>query len=96
MKRAQPLKVERVEHYRYRVTSETGAGSYLVDLLENDGSGACDCADFQTRRGPLLNQGKRGEATRCKHIRAARWNFFCDIADDLFARLAKKEQYEGP
>jgi hypothetical protein len=41
---------------------------YLVDLLEYEGNGWCNCRDFECRHQPLL---ERGDPTirRCKHLK---------------------------
>lgn len=70
----------------FTVQSESEPRSqHVVDLLENDGRGACSCKDFQTRRWPVIRDG--GRAT-CKHMRAAREYFL----DDLLARMAVAEK----
>ena len=87
------------EHLRYYVHSQThGDETHVVDLLENDGNGACSCRDFETRRGP--NYHKNGKqiveyakdekgkvvagASRCKHINAAVFQY----ANDMLRREA--------
>lgn len=86
------MKVEQVDAYRFRVSSQTGTGTYFVDLLENRGNGKCDCPDFQTRRQHNLKAGHRGPECQCKHIRAARWFVFQQIADDMFMRIAAENE----
>lgn len=46
---------------------------YQVDLEEYGGNGWCGCEDFEKKRYPIFveNFGP-GDASRCKHIRAAR------------------------
>lgn len=57
---------------RWHVTSEHGHDPYLVDLGEHGGHGQCDCRHFQCKLGPKVNEGSRGDAVMCKHMRAAR------------------------
>lgn len=60
------------ERGRYWVRSRD-ATPYLVDLEENKGQGWCQCVDWETRRGPAQEEGKRGPAAWCKHVKRARW-----------------------
>ena len=47
--------------FRYLVTER----EYLVDLLELDGNGKCDCPDFRCARWKAYKAGVR--PSRCKH-----------------------------
>lgn len=60
------------ERLRFHVQSRSaGKVSYLVDLLENGGFGACGCPDFQFRISPKLRHGEK-PPRRCYHILRAR------------------------
>lgn len=65
---------------RWFVDSETEAGEpHLVDLGLYNGNGRCSCLHFSCRLEPELRQGRYpSNATRCKHIKAAR-GMFCDV-----------------
>ena len=78
------------EPLRYRVASSSRPElPYVVDLLENHGSGACRCPDFLCRREPNIKKGKPlyTSLTTCKHVRLAREYFtnttLRTIADQL-------------
>lgn len=93
MKKSIPMAVRQIEGepYRFHVGSSEGRELYLVDLLENQGNGKCNCMDFQTRRQPCWDAGGRGSPAQCKHIRSARWNLFLQIADEMFVRIAEQQ-----
>lgn len=66
------------ETMRFRVQSDSDpAKQYLVDLLENDGLGACECFHYHfkiypnQRKAQILGKETPGERLECKHIRAA-------------------------
>ncbi len=63
------LKVKPFESGRFHVTSERDASMvYLVDVMENNGRGCCDCEDYRIR----IEAG--GEQRRCKHqVAVAEW-----------------------
>ena len=65
---------------RWQVESETDrAHPHLVDLSSYQGNGECSCLHFSCRMAPELKQGREpSNATRCKHISAAR-GMFCDV-----------------
>lgn len=65
---------------RWQVESETDrAHPHLVDLSSYNGNGECSCLHFSCRMVPELKQGRHpSNATRCKHIAAAR-GMFCDV-----------------
>ncbi len=61
---------------QFRVPSDNGKDSYIVDMHENIPNGLCSCWDFLSRRQKnwdanhvVVNYGRPG-ATRCKHINA--------------------------
>jgi len=67
---------------------------HLVDLLENDGNGECDCLDFTTRCLPNLRQSRKTveygqpghpnpDRTRCKHIHVSIQKFTNEILQAL-------------
>lgn len=78
------------EFFRFYVHSEDGNGIYLVDLEERSFNGECSCPHFCCRLAPKLIPGKRGKATRCKHILAARDYAFDEIAIALSTRGATR------
>lgn len=59
---------------RYLVPSKSNPGeTHLVDLIGYRLNGRCDCPDFTLRHEPRLRKGANpSNATRCKHIHAAR------------------------
>ncbi len=61
------------EHARYMVSSESGNGDYLVDLLEN----RCDCDDHRIRV-----QAKH-EKEECKHLPIAFEQFGRDMIEQI-------------
>lgn len=85
----------RGEIARYRVASaENPSFPHLVDLLENNGNGECDCRDFITRCNPnwkrlkhTVEYGWPGhpnpDRTICKHIHVARKKFTQEILKEL-------------
>jgi hypothetical protein len=63
------------EAMRFWASSQRNpAHTYIVDLSENHGSGACQCSDFIARRQPAINDGKElfTDMVSCKHVRAVR------------------------
>jgi len=58
---------------------------YRVDLLANNGNGACSCTDHGTRRQPFLNEGGDGFVAEgsCKHVRKARTYFLRMLLRDM-------------
>ena len=82
------------EPLRYWVSSQKqGQPPYVVDLSMNEGSGACVCTDFITRRQPAVNMGKQlfTDQTSCKHVRAAR-NYFTERTLRDMAQMLNKNQ----
>lgn len=63
---------------------------YRVDLLSNNGNGACSCTDHGTRRQPFLNAGGDGFVREgcCKHTHKARQHFL----KELLKAMAKSEE----
>lgn len=81
------LEVIPIPHERmcFFVRSETTPRrAYRVDLLAHAGIGQCHCADWNTRRWPLIRDGGR---SACKHVIAAREAFL----DDLLQHMAAQE-----
>lgn len=89
------------EAMRYQVESWQRPDLFhVVDLLENDGNGACCCRDFLTRCEPSFraNGGKIVEygypgtpdpaRTRCRHIHVCVKKF----ANDLLRHMAAEEK----
>lgn len=79
------------EVLRYRVTSDSNPKhSYICDLSENQGSGACFCKDFQTRRGPAIKAGMPpfSREVSCKHLIAARTYFCHTTLKEMARRIA--------
>lgn len=72
---------------RFLVESESEqAKPHLVDLENYAGNGECSCKHFVCRLAPELKMGRApGNATRCKHIQAAR-AVFTDYAVRVIAR----------
>lgn len=60
---------------------------YRVDLLANNGNGACSCTDHATRRQPYLNAGGDGFdlVGKCKHTAKARRYFLKMLLKDMAA-----------
>ena len=73
---------------RYLVPSRSKPGEkHLVDLLAYRRNGRCDCPAFLMNHEPRLRKGaKPGDATRCRHLLAARDAFIdlilLEIADN--------------
>ena len=76
------------EPFRYNFNSSTSEEIYTVDLLENNGSGACSYADFSIRRQFNIKNGEPlfTDLTQCKHVKEAQRHyasqscrFFSDI-----------------
>lgn len=80
------------ERMVYSVASEKhgNAKRYRVDLLANNGAGACSCTDFCTRRQPNLDDGMppMGPFTCCKHLRKAQLHFLLELLQEM----AKSEE----
>lgn len=87
------------ESFRFHVESwEDPAHPHLVDLLEKDGNGECDCWDFRKactdnlkkHGGKVIAYGSRQrpnpDRTQCKHIEAA----LRHAVPRLFQRLSKQ------
>jgi len=60
------------EALRYRVSSQSGPGHYIVDLSDNQGHGACSCKRWITTAHPRLVKGEPRfhQRTSCAHLRA--------------------------
>lgn len=58
---------------------------YRVDLLANNGAGACSCTDFNTRRQPNLDDGMPplGPFTLCKHLRKTQRHFLYELLKEM-------------
>ena len=78
------------EWFRFHVPSQEGNGTYLVDLENHDFNGECDCPHFRCRLEPLLKERGPSEATRCKHINAAR-NMWFDRVARMVVRSVEKQ-----
>lgn len=80
------------ERYVYSVSSETNPNlpPYRVDLLANNGAGACSCIDHATRRQPNIDAGADpfSRECACKHVRAVQWYFL----STLLRALANREK----
>lgn len=74
------------EWFRFTVTSESGDGSYFVDLQENNFVGQCDCPHFQCRLAPKIREGS---TVVCKHIKAAKDVWFDNVARKLACSVEK-------
>lgn len=79
------------EALRYHVQSSSGHGVYVVDLAENEGSGACACVDFIVRRQPAIDAGEElfTRKTSCRHILAVRKRFLKRTLTEM-SRIIKK------
>jgi hypothetical protein len=95
------LHVEETDNLRFRVESESGHGTYFVDILENQGKGRCSCPDFECRIAPIYSGKKQAPANTptfiaaCKH--QLRVKLF--IADKFIAEMLKQKGYrhhDGP
>jgi hypothetical protein len=78
-----------LEHYCYRVPSNTKPGKfYDVDLTANNGGGFCPCRDHQTRRQPAIDRGTPilTQPTICRHLRSAYWQFLREVMPALAAQ----------
>lgn len=75
------------ELMRFYAESETGHGTYMVDLLANKGLGACACTDFTTRRIKARKQGAHflSPAGSCKHLKAC----YNSVLEGVLAELTK-------
>ena len=82
------MKVEPLEGewFRFNVSSESGDGSYFVDLEENDFVGRCDCPHFECRLAPGIREGSK---VVCKHIKAAKDVWFDKMARKLASYVEK-------
>jgi hypothetical protein len=78
------------ERMRFHVESWTRpTRPHLVDLLAHGGIGECSCADWQSRRWPLIRDGLPGQ-NRCRHVNAARAHFL----DNLLLAMAATHDAE--
>lgn len=80
------IKAIQGEVMRFYVKSETSPNTYLVDLLENKGNGACSCRDFEVRRAKLIREGAElfTDQTTCKHIRLCHKWLVRSVLTDLY------------
>lgn len=88
------------EALRYQVESwQASKYPHVVDLMENNGNGSCDCKDFLTRCEPnykeerkIVEYGFPGnpnpKRTRCKHIHVAVKKF----ANDTLKEISKQQR----
>ena len=88
------------EPLRYHVESwQSSKYPHLVDLMENNGNGSCDCKDFLTRCEPNYKEQKKiveyghpgnpyPNRTRCKHIHVAVRKF----ANDTLRGISKQQR----
>lgn len=69
---------------RYMVPSGRGGEDYLCELDSYGGNGRCTCRHFTCRCEPLLRGGSPpSDATRCKHLKAARAHLLDQIISAL-------------
>lgn len=54
------------------VRSDVTSEWYVVDIIAFDGTGQCNCPDYQIRKEGKVVLGGRGARFRCKHIKLAR------------------------
>lgn len=83
------------EALRYYVESSSQPEfPYLVDLSENEGNGACTCADFQARRWPAIRDGHDlfTRETSCVHIMAARRHWTIATLGEISRMVKQREQ----
>ncbi len=80
------------DHFKYLVQSDTTAEKYVVDIMEFEQTGACNCMHYLTRIAPKVAKGLRGPQARCKHISRAR-EFALDF---LLPKFAKELGMEEP
>ncbi len=79
---------------RYHVTTvRAGAKGYLVDLESYWGNGQCGCMFYCTTHEPVVSrwtpsQREPGNATRCRHLLAARLY----LGEDLVTELLNKKR----
>lgn len=86
------------EALRYHVQSSSKPQSpYMVDLSLNNGNGACQCADWITRRNIAIKGGSPlfTRATSCKHVLAARRYFTVTTLTEM-ARLVTEQEAPPP
>lgn len=83
------------ETLRFEVVSESGKGSYFVDLSCYGGVGKCDCPDFEKRKEPLLNkipnpspEQEQCKKLRCKHLMRAAFH----LANLVIAQVREQER----
>lgn len=67
MKPIEPVPGERGRFY---APSDSGRGTYVVDLTEAKPS--CNCTDYTARRIPAYKKSGNIEDLYCKHIKRAR------------------------
>lgn len=80
----------------YYVESISRPGDpYVVDLLENEGKGVCNCPDFQSRRQKRIDAGDEAftPTTQCKHLDAAA-NYWKRTTLQDMARSCKRPNYQ--
>jgi len=87
------LMVEPIRGEPGRFYAHTQRNTYLVDLLEHFGVGACGCEDFEFRRRPEMGEIRKrpvdADRFRCKHIKAARVAFGLWLVDRVTDELAR-------
>jgi len=87
------LKVTRTARGIYEVKSESEKDvKYIVDLLDNDGLGGCNCKNFLMSKLPRFERNGRipFESLRCKHIVAAR----CQFTDAIILGIINTEKHQ--
>jgi hypothetical protein len=80
----------------FEVLSSDGTETYLVDLLENKGNGACSCRDFICRRLPKWKEtGKTVpygwlDSSHCRHIQACIELWSIDVLKAMYDQTRKQ------
>ena len=84
-----PMRVIPFEAGRFHVNSESEKGKvYLVDVMEHNGRGACDCDNYRIR---LESKNLR---TDCKHLFAV-WKWLgMQVAKEMVEQHKLNEQPE--
>lgn len=84
------MRVRKLGRGLYECQSQSDAKvQYQVDILANDGLGACDCADFRFRRLPRWQASHIPfDSFRCRHLRRVR----CHVLDLILAPYIDQEK----
>lgn len=72
--------------------SESGADPYLVDLLEYDRNGWCDCRNFRIEIQPVWERGEIPHQKHCKHIARCRRYLARKIAQERHQDFTLRRQ----